>query len=216
LFPIRRLTKTTQNTLRCIDIGLELQKEIWVNLNVALENHYMEPRNVIRHITGYLGGISIFCLGIPFGLYMVSTKLNRPIWGLADTRLRIALSLLTGIVGITFLLWSNIYLFFIGKGGPADGFGVAVSPRTKCLVTSGPYRYTRNPMAFGALSSYLALALFFNSAISAALVTILSVGAYLYLRRIEEKRLLKDFGDAYEQYRKTVSILVPLPARKKT
>jgi protein-S-isoprenylcysteine O-methyltransferase Ste14 len=185
-------------------------------LNAALENHYMEPRDVIRHITGYLGGISIFCLGIPFGLYMISTKLNQPIWSLAHSQLRIALSLLIGVVGITFMLWSNIYLFFIGKGGPADGFGVAVSPRTKRLVTSGPYRYTRNPMAFGALSFYLALALFFNSAICAALVAILSGGSYLYLRWIEEKRLLKDFGDAYEQYRKTVSILVPLPARKKT
>jgi len=216
LFSIRRLTRTTQNSLRCIDIGLELQKEIWVSLNVALENHYMEPRDVIRHITGYLGGISIFCLGIPFVLYIISTKLNRPIWGLAHSQLRIALSLLIGVVGITFMLWSNIYLFFIGKGGPADGFGVAVSPRTKHLVTSGPYRYTRNPMAFGALSFYLALALFFNSAICVALVAILSGGAYLYLRCIEEKRLLKDFGDAYEQYRKTVSSLVPLPARKKT
>jgi protein-S-isoprenylcysteine O-methyltransferase Ste14 len=176
----------------------------------------MQPRYVIRHITGYLCGISIFCLGIPFGLYMVSVKLNRPIWGLADTRLRITLSLLIGIAGITFMLWSNIYLFFVGKGGPADGFGVAVSPRTKRLVTSGPYRYTRNPMAFGALSFYLALALFLNSAICIALVSILSSGAYLYLRWIEEKRLLKDFGDTYEQYRKTVSILVPLPARKKT
>jgi protein-S-isoprenylcysteine O-methyltransferase Ste14 len=210
------LARTTQNSLQCIDIGLELQKEIWVNSNDALENHYMETRNVIRHIIGYLGGICIFCLGIPFGLYMISTKLNRPIWGLAHSKLRTALSLLIGVVGITFMLWSNIYLFFVGKGGPADGFGVAVSPRTKRLVTSGPYRYTRNPMAFGALSFYLALALFLNSAICIALVAILSVGAYLYLRLIEEKRLLKDFGDAYEQYRKTVSILVPLPARRKT
>jgi len=176
----------------------------------------MEQRDVIRHITGYLGGISIFCLGIPFGLCMISIKLNRPIWCLAHSKLRIVFSLLIGVVGITFMLWSNIYLLFVGKGGPADGFGVAISPRTKHLVTTGPYRYTRNPMGFGALSFYLALALFFNSAICVALVAILSVGAYLYLRLIEEKRLLKDFGDAYEQYRKTVSSFVPLPPRKKT
>lgn len=176
----------------------------------------MVPRTALRHIIGYLGGISISCLGIPFGLYTVSTKLNRPIWGLADSGLRIALSLLIGVVGITFMLWSNIYLLFVGKGGPVDGFGIAVSPRTQRLVTSGPYRYTRNPMAFGAFSLYLALALLFNSAICVALVAILSGGAYLHLRWTEEKRLLKDFGDAYEKYRKTVSVFVPLPARKKT
>ena len=173
-------------------------------------------QKVLRHIAGYFFGFSMFVVGIPFGLYMVSIKLNQPIWGLADSRLRIALSLLIGVVGITFMLWSNIYLFFVGKGGPADGFGITISPRSQRLVTSGPYRYTRNPMMFGALSFYLALAVFFNSAICLGLVAALSVGASIYLKTVEEKRLLMDFGDAYQQYRKTVSMLVPLPPRKKT
>jgi len=139
-----------------------------------------------------------------------------PICLVAQVHLRLCLSLLIAGIGIVFMVWSNVWLFFVGKGGPADGFGVHISPRSRHLVTSGPYRYTRNPMVFGALSFYLALAVFFNSAICLGLVTALSVGASVYLKTVEEKRLLKDFGDAYEKYRQTVSMLVPFPPREKT
>jgi protein-S-isoprenylcysteine O-methyltransferase Ste14 len=177
----------------------------------------MKQQIVLRHIVGYLAGFSIFVPGIPFGLYLISMSLDRylPINLIALVGLRISLSLLIGGVGIIFILWSNLWLFFVGKGGPADWFGTQISPRSQHLVISGPYRYTRNPMMFGALSSYLGLAVFFNSAICLALVAALSVGASIYLKTVEEKRLLKDFDDAYQQYRKSVSMLVPLPPREK-
>lgn len=177
----------------------------------------MKQQIVLRHIVGYLAGFSIFVAGIPFGLYLISTSLDRylPINLIALVGLRISLSLLIGGVGIIFILWSNLWLFFVGKGGPADWFGTQISPRSQHLVISGPYRYTRNPMMFGALSFYFGLAVFFNSAICLGLVAALSVGASIYLKTVEEKRLLKDFGDAYQQYRKSVSMLVPLPPREK-
>jgi len=86
-------------------------------------------------------------------------------------------------------------MFVVGKGGPADWFGTQISPQSQHLVISGPYRYTRNPMMFGALSFYLGLAVFFNSAISLGVVAAMSVGASIYLKTVEEKRLLRDFGD---------------------
>lgn len=177
----------------------------------------MKQQIVLGHIVGYLAGFSIFVAGIPFGLYLISTSLDRylPINLIAGARLRTVISLLIAGVGIIFILWSNLWLFFVGKGGPADWFGTQISPRSQHLVTSGPYRYTRNPMMFGALSFYLGLAVFFNSAICLGLVATLSVGASIYLKTVEEKRLLRDFGDAYQQYRKSVSMLVPLPPREK-
>jgi protein-S-isoprenylcysteine O-methyltransferase Ste14 len=178
----------------------------------------MKQQMVLRHIVGYLAGFSIFVVGMPLGFYFVSTMLDRylPVNLIALVGLRIALSLLIGGVGTVFVVWSNLWLFFVGKGGPADWFGTQISPRSQHLVISGPYRYTRNPMMFGALSFYLGLAVFFNSAICLGLVAALSVGASIYLKTVEEKRLLRDFGDAYRQYRKTVSMLVPLPPRKNT
>jgi len=178
----------------------------------------MKQQIVLRHIVGYLAGFSIFVVGVPLGLYFVSTNFDGylPINLIAGARLRIALSLLIGGTGVVFIVWSNLWLFFVGKGGPADWFGTQISPRSQHLVISGPYRYTRNPMMFGALSFYLALAVFFNSAICLGLVAVLSVGASIYLKAVEEKRLLRDFGDAYQQYRRTVSMLLPLPPRKNT
>jgi len=112
------------------------------------------------------------------------------------------------------MIWSNTALLFIGKGGPTEGFGVEVSPRTKFLVTSGPYRYTRNPMVFGAYSIYLALAVFINSYQSIILVVIFLPVIIFYLKKSEEKRLLTDFGEDYLKYREKVSLLIPLPPKK--
>ena len=104
----------------------------------------MKQQIVLRHIVGYLAGFSIFVAGMPFGLYLISTSLDRylPINLIAGARLRIALSLLIGGTGVVFIVWSNLWLFFVGKGGPADWFGTQISPRSQHLVTSGPYRYT--------------------------------------------------------------------------
>jgi protein-S-isoprenylcysteine O-methyltransferase Ste14 len=177
----------------------------------------MTLRNILRHIIGYLVGFSIFVVGIPLGLYRVSKKLDGylPINLIAAPRLRTALSLLIAGVGIVFALWSNLWLFFVGKGGPVDGLGIQISPRSQHLITNGPYRYTRNPMMFGALSFYFGIAVFLNSAICIGLVAVLFVVAPVYLKHVEEKRLLRDFGESYEQYRRQVSMLVPLPPSTK-
>jgi len=123
---------------------------------------------------------------------------------------RFALSGVLLLIGIIFLLWSNLYLFQIGKGGPAEGMGVAISPRTKKLVISGPYRYCRNPMVFGALSVYLALVIYLNSISGLISLIILLCGAMFYLKYSEEKRLLRDFGSDYIEYRKKVPMIIPL------
>jgi len=177
----------------------------------------MKLQTILRHIAGYCVGFSIFVVGIPSGLYLASIELDRylPINLIPIDKLRVGISLLIGIIGIVFAVWSNLYLLFVGKGGPADGFGVTISPRMQHLVTSGPYRYTRHPMAFGALSGYLALALFLNSPICLAIVTGFLAAMAIYLKLVEEKRLLVDFGDSYQRYRNTVSMLVPFPSKKK-
>lgn len=108
-----------------------------------------------------------------------------------------------------YILWSNASLVFTGKGGPADGFNIPVSPRTKKLVTSGIYRYTRNPMIFGALSLYFSLGIFRNSIICITLIFILYFVLIFYLKQTEEKRLLKDFGEEFCEYKKSTPVIIP-------
>jgi len=68
-------------------------------------------------------------------------------------------------------------------------------------------------MAFGALSIYFSITLFLNSLTGFVVVIVIMLVAIIYLKTSEEKRLLKDFGDEYLQYKKKVSMIVPIPNR---
>lgn len=169
-------------------------------------------KEIVQYIIGYIIGITIFLYLIPFGLYEVS-KLNYLIGNVVLIKLtipRIIISFIIFLIGIWFAIWSNIFLFIRGKGGPADAFGISISPRTKKLVTSGPYRYSRNPMVFGAFSIYISVAVFLNSIIDLIFLFVFLFIGIVYLKLSEEKRLLKDFGDEYIEYKKKVSMIFPL------
>jgi len=166
--------------------------------------------NLTRHITGYFIGISIFGLLIPYGLIKLSTWDPFIIEGLpAYLTIRIVISLPFFITGLFFVIWSNLFLFTIGKGGPADGFNIAISPRTKKLVVTGPYRYCRNPMVFGAFSVFFSIGLFMLSIVCLIALIIFLGLVVKYLKITEEKRLLKDFGDEYVDYKNSVPMIFP-------
>ena len=177
----------------------------------------MNTRTVMRHVAGFTVGGAIFALLVPLGLYYLSGIVDR--WfGLptfAGISVRLIPAALIGAVGIVFVLWSNLFLVTRGEGGPAEGFGVAVSPRTEHLVVTGPYRWSRNPMVFGAFSCYTALAFFWGTIAGLIILAVFLPCAMLYIRRFEETRLLKDFGKEYEEYKKHVSMIVPWPKQKK-
>jgi protein-S-isoprenylcysteine O-methyltransferase Ste14 len=170
----------------------------------------MKANIVARHILGYVFGTALFFFAIPFGLVGLAALDPLPSEPFpAHAALRLIPSLPFLALGLFFVVWSNVFLFKIGKGGPADGFNIAISPRTKNLVVSGPYRLTRNPMVFGAFSTYIGLGiLLLSPLVLGALVVCLGLSS-LYLRCTEEKRLGKDFGDVYSAYRKNVPMIFP-------
>jgi protein-S-isoprenylcysteine O-methyltransferase Ste14 len=173
----------------------------------------------MRFITGYMVGITVFLIIIPYGFYQLSRLdylVNYQML-IGPMVLRYAVSAVFFLIGLVFVLWSNSFLLIIGEGGPADALGVAISPRTKKLVTRGPYRFCRNPMVFGAFSVYLSLVLFLNSFFGLTGLLILLLMAILYLRHSEEKRLLHDFGDEFLDYKKKVPMIIPIrnPLRKR-
>jgi len=176
----------------------------------------MDRKEMVRYITGYIVGGSLFLLVIPGMIYSFSyfsgSLFPSPVC--SNTKLRILISFIILIPGIFFMVWSNASLFMTGKGGPAEGFGIEISPKTKVLVTNGPYRYTRNPMVFGAYTMYLALTVYLNSWPAMILILIFFPVIIFYLKISEEKRLVKDFGEDYLKYRERVSMLIPLPPKK--
>lgn len=170
-----------------------------------------------RHIAGYAIGFFFFLVAIPFGFARLAAFDHR-LWALrpiGGAAVRLAISIPVFAVGIVFMIWSNWALFKIGQGGPTDAFGIAVSPRTKELVIAGPYRLTRNPMVFGALCIYFSFGIFLNSILCPAVVLAATPLFALYLRATEEKRLSRDFGQAYIYYQRTVPMIFPWPRRRK-
>ena len=168
-------------------------------------------RKTRQYIIGYLIGGSLFLIGIPLGLYRVSRLFDNltgiqliPISGL---RLTIAVILL--LFGLLFAFWSGVVQNTIGKGGPVEVMNIEVSPKTQNLVVTGPYRYTRNPMLFGGCVYYYAVAIYLNSVIAIAIVTLFMTFMLVFVIPTEERRLLKDFGSDYEEYRQRVSKFVP-------
>lgn len=176
----------------------------------------MKKAEIIKYIVGYFMGFVVFVILIPYMIYAISQvasqRFHIPVFVLNAANYIIAFPFF--IIGLVFVIWSNSDLFKIGRGGPADIFNIAVSPRSKNLVISGPYRYTRNPMVFGMNSIYFSIALYLNSLASIFFVILFLLVIIMYLKLTEEKRLSKDFGDDYLKYKKNVSMIIPFPVKR--
>jgi protein-S-isoprenylcysteine O-methyltransferase Ste14 len=102
------------------------------------------------------------------------------------------------LVGLFVLLHCIIRFAVVGRGtlSPVDP--------TKKLVTSGIYRYTRNPMYVGVLMSLIGEALFFRSYQLGIFLLIMALIFNFFIMLVEEPRLQTDFGDEYSHYRSKV------------
>ena len=100
--------------------------------------------------------------------------------------------------------WVGIFRTREGGGGP----GISNPPVQ--LVTTGPYRWTRNPMYLGHLFFFAGMAITLMSWIAAA---VLVVHAVWFDRRVreDEERLTHLFGDGYRDYCRRVNRWIPLP-----
>jgi protein-S-isoprenylcysteine O-methyltransferase Ste14 len=72
------------------------------------------------------------------------------------------------------------------------------------LVTSGPFRYSRNPLSVSLVLLYLGLAFQINSLWPLFLFPVLLIFNHYGITLREERYLESKFGDTYRQYRTTV------------
>lgn len=168
-----------------------------------------------KYIIGYIVGFLIFVIVIPFLIYFISqighSFFKIPI--ISSTVFRLIIAMILFVFGVILIIWTNIDLFRIGKGGPTDVFNIEVSPRSKKLVITGPYRFTRNPMVLGTNLVYFAIAIFINSLASLIFCLSFFIIIIFYLKMTEEKRLLRDFGNEYCEYKKRVPMIFPFPKK---
>ncbi|MBI5400201.1 hypothetical protein HZB07_06335 [Candidatus Saganbacteria bacterium] len=122
----------------------------------------------------------------------------------------LALALIFIIFGAFWMIWSLYALMKIGQGNPQEVFGKEILSATKKLVIIGPYRYTRNPMGFGWFSIVVGVGLYLGSlSLLLIVLPLFFVAVIIYLKNIEEKKLVARFGNDYVLYRNKVSMILP-------
>ena len=151
----------------------------------------------LREIAGYVLGGLMFVLLIPTVMWLVSGRSGLSFEVVPVVR--VVFSLILALLGLSLSIWSIGYMRHKGDGNPMDAFGHEVAPRTKHLMTEGPYRLSRNPMLSGSFIYYAGVCIWLWRW-PALLVFIAFIAIMLLQVRSEEKRLLKDFGEEYEDY----------------
>jgi protein-S-isoprenylcysteine O-methyltransferase Ste14 len=84
------------------------------------------------------------------------------------------------------------------------GTNVPPSQPTKRIVTTGPYRWTRNPMYLGMALVYAGLAIGFDWPIAFALLPLVLTTIQTQVIAREERYLEAKFGDEYLRYKAEV------------
>ena len=149
----------------------------------------------LREIAGYVLGGLMFVLLIPTLMWLASGQPDlfaAPVW-------KMVLAIMLAVLGLSLSVCSIVYMQRKGDGNPLDAFGHEVAPRTKHLMTEGPYRLSRNPMLTGSFVYYAGVCVWLWSW-RALLVFIAFIIIMLLQVRSEENRLRKDFGEEYEAY----------------
>ena len=171
--------------------------------------HAGKERPIAIRVLSLILGIITFLVVAPLAIGAVGHLVAR----LAQVRASRALEVPLGVSGIAlgllFLLWSVSAFWFVGKGTP-----VPFASPTR-LVTSGPFRYTRNPIKLGAILFYFGIGTICDQLVTGLTMLVLgSILGSIYHKCVEEKELVMRFGKEYEDYRKRTSFLLPLPPRQ--
>lgn len=157
------------------------------------------------HIFGYLLGLLIFVIGIPALMWLVSCR-ERPY--IPDSALQCGMAVLLAVCGLALSIYSIVYMRIVGKGNPFDAYGHEVAPRTKHLMTDGPYRLCRNPMLVGIYIYDIGILIWLWS-VWPLFIALIEVILLTLQVRSEEKRLEQDFGQEYLDYKEQVGRYYP-------
>ncbi len=104
------------------------------------------------------------------------------------------------LAGLGIALWARVYL--------GRNWGTPMSEKVDAeLVTTGPYRYVRNPIYSGLILAAL------GTSIAVSWLWLIAVvfmsGYFIYSASVEEEIMERLFPEKYPAYRRTTKILIP-------
>jgi protein-S-isoprenylcysteine O-methyltransferase Ste14 len=113
------------------------------------------------------------------------------------------LGLVCLVAGASIYFWCAWEFAVRGLGTPAP-----IAP-TKYLVVTGLHRYIRNPMYIGVALAILGEAALFRAPHLAEYAALMLLIAHTFVIFYEEPTLRRQFGESYEEYRRTVPRWIP-------
>ena len=138
-------------------------------------------------------------------------KLPPPFWALAYTLIAVGASYLMGwprVKGLP-LVWLGVVLVVLGIGLSVtaamlfrrEGTEInPTSPTNRKLVTSGPFRLTRNPMYLGLVLVTLGIALWVGAwPMFLAPIAIFATTNWVHIP-FEEEKMRRQFGASFDAY----------------
>ncbi len=113
------------------------------------------------------------------------------------------------VLGIL-LIWAGILFRFwsIQTLGRFFSTRLVIQDRHE-LVTTGPYKYLRNPSYTAALMTFIGFGLGLGNWLSIAALLFTGLITYAWRIRAEDRMLLDEFGPTYEEYKKRTWALIP-------
>lgn len=145
---------------------------------------------------------------VTFGIAMASMALDEVLGfknGFLPTPANYVVAAISLVLGLVVVGVSYAELVFQGDGSPSPTAG-----RTMKLVTSGIYRYCRNPSVHGKLLGVLSVGFVLNSfSFCFILIPILLAGSLYEKVWRQEPQLVAIFGKEYEDYQKKVPLFIP-------
>ena len=181
-------------------------RETWINLLHRAATGTKKTRTLLTPI-----GITIF--GVFTALFVIAALwvdelLNLP--GLLPDGARLPESIPLMAAGVAITAWSG-YHFLKVKGTP-----VPFNPPPE-VVTTGPYRYARNPMLTGVFLFLFGLGFAFDSFSLVLFFTPLFIVVNVWeLKQIEEPELVKRFGNTYIEYHRRTPMFIPSLGRDRS
>jgi protein-S-isoprenylcysteine O-methyltransferase Ste14 len=136
---------------------------------------------VVVYATAFVGLLLVF---VPAQL-LTWADIPRPVNIRAPQITGLVLAALGGIL----VLWTIVALATAGRGR---------------LVVTGPYRYMRHPMYFGAALAIAGAALFYQSPLLLAYASVFLLFSHFFVVFYEEPALQRAFGGEYDSYRQQV------------
>lgn len=110
-------------------------------------------------------------------------------------------ALIIQVIGLSIALW-GVLTIRIGN------FNIQPEVKSKTLITSGPFRWVRNPMYLGILMVFLPAVIHRAGVLNWSAYTLLVIILFLKIYR-EEKLLVSHFSEEYLTYMATSKRLIP-------